>query len=183
MMRNKKISIAIAFVVISFALATLFACSSAKVETSPAPVLKTTLVPNTPTSEPAMDIFKKPLITNMYTADPSAHVFAGKLYIYPSHDLNHDNPPTQDGDQYDMEDYHVFSMEDMHSLPVDHGEVLNVKNVPWATKQMWAAYPPLKNDPYSLSFPAGDKDPLSRIGVAPRKSPAGPFTPEPNYIQ
>ncbi|MBN1219262.1 MAG: alpha-N-arabinofuranosidase, partial [Anaerolineae bacterium] len=47
----------------------------------------------------------KPLITHLYTADPSAHVFADRLYIYPSHDLDHNNPETQMGDQYDMEDY------------------------------------------------------------------------------
>ena len=33
--------------------------------------------------EPA---FGKPLVTHMYTADPSARVFNGTLYIYPSHD-------------------------------------------------------------------------------------------------
>ena len=30
----------------------------------------------------------QPLVTHIYTADPSAHVFEGKLYIYPSHDLD-----------------------------------------------------------------------------------------------
>ncbi len=29
-----------------------------------------------------------PLVTHLYTADPSAHVFDGALYIYPSHDLD-----------------------------------------------------------------------------------------------
>tara|TARA_A100000164_G_scaffold3664_1_gene3213 strand:- start:143 stop:316 length:174 start_codon:yes stop_codon:yes gene_type:complete len=28
------------------------------------------------------------IITHLYTADPSAHVFDGKLYIYPSHDID-----------------------------------------------------------------------------------------------
>jgi beta-xylosidase len=131
-----------------------------------------------------MDIFKKPLITNMYTADPSAHVFEGKIYIYPSHDLDHERPPTNtsDGAQYDMTDYHVFSMDNMHTLPVDHGEVLNVKDVPWAEKQMWAPDAAFKNDTYYLYFPAKDYDGIFHIGVATSKSPAGPFTPEPDYI-
>jgi len=90
------------------------------------------------TNEVTMDIMKKPLVTNMYTADPSAHFFDGKLYIYPSHDLDHNNPENNGGNQFDMEDYHVFSMENMQSLPTDHGEVLNIKDVPWATMQMWA---------------------------------------------
>ena len=33
-----------------------------------------------------MSIEKKPLVNDLYTADPSAHVFNGKIYIYPSHD-------------------------------------------------------------------------------------------------
>ena len=33
---------------------------------------------------------KEPLVTHIYTADPSAHVFNGKIYVYPSHDLEHD---------------------------------------------------------------------------------------------
>ena len=29
----------------------------------------------------------EPLVKHIYTADPSAHVFDGKIYIYPSHDI------------------------------------------------------------------------------------------------
>jgi hypothetical protein len=127
-------------------------------------------------------IMKKPLITHIYTADPSAHVFENKLYIYPSHDLDHDNPSTNDGDQFDMEDYHVFSLENMHSLPVDHGQVLHVDDVPWAEKQMWAPDAAFKNGTYYLYFPAKDYDGLFRIGVATSTSPAGPFIPQPDPI-
>ena len=66
-------------------------------------------------------MMKTPLITHIYTADPSAHVFDGMLYIYPSHDLDHDNLSTNEGTQYDMEDYHVFSLEDLQSPFVNHG--------------------------------------------------------------
>ena len=45
---------------------------------------------------------RKPLVTNIYTADPSAHVFNGKIYIYPSHDFEHDCPDDDNGDQYIM---------------------------------------------------------------------------------
>ena len=81
---------------------------------------------------------KKPLISHIYTADPSAHVYENKLFIYLSHDLDHDNPIKDDGSQYDMEDYHVFSLENMDSSPVDHGQILHVDEVPWARQQMWA---------------------------------------------
>lgn len=132
-----------------------------------------------------MDIMKKPLVTDMYTADPSAHVFENKLYIYPSHDLDHPVAETtnDDGDQFDMEDYHVLSMENMHSLPVDHGEVLNVKDVLWASKQMWAPDAAFKDGTYYLYFPARDQENIFRIGVATSPSPAGPFKAEANYIQ
>jgi len=165
------------FVFMIWSALILFACTA-----------RATALPNTQSSETPkdidMNIMKKPLVTNLYTADPSAHVFDGKLYIYPSHDLDHNNAGiiNDNGDQFDMEDYHVFSMENTHSLPVDHGEVLNVKNVPWASMQMWAPDAAFKNGTYYLYFPARDKDHIFRIGVATSKQPAGPFTAEANYI-
>lgn len=159
----------------------LSACAPATQEENPPAT--STPIPTEPT-EVTMDIMKKPLVTNIYTADPSAHVFDGKLYIYPSHDLDHDNPLIDnEGSQFDMEDYHVFSMDNMHTLPVDHGEVLHVKNVPWATKQMWAPDAAFKNGTYYLYFPARDKENIFRIGVATSPSPTGPFMAEPDYIQ
>lgn len=80
----------------------------------------------------------EPLVTHIFTADPSAHVFEGKLYIYPSHDLDHDEPSNDNGDQYKMEDYHVLSMEDADAPCIDHGEVLHLKDIPWASKRLWA---------------------------------------------
>jgi hypothetical protein len=52
-----------------------------------------------------------PLVTHMYTADPSAHNFEGKLFIYPSHDIEAGVAFNDNGDHFCMEDYHVFSME------------------------------------------------------------------------
>ena len=124
----------------------------------------------------------QPLVTDLYTADPSAHVFEGKLYIYPSHDLDHDGEDNDNGDQYRMEDYHVYSMEDVDAPVIDHGEVLHVKDVPWATKQMWDSDVAFKNGTYYMYFPARDKDGIFRIGVATSQSPAGPFKAEANPI-
>lgn len=125
----------------------------------------------------------QPLVKHLFTADPSAHVFEGKIYIYPSHDLDHDGPTNDNGDQYRMEDYHVLSMDDFNSPVIDHGEVLHVKDVPWATRQMWAPDAACKNGKYYLYFPARDHEDIFRIGVATSLSPAGPFIPEENYIQ
>src|SRR3954453_14514515 len=125
---------------------------------------------------------KEPLVTHIYTADPSAHVFEGKIYIYPSHDLDHDEPSNDNGDQYKMEDYHVLSMDDENAACVDHGEALHLRDIPWASKQLWAPDTAYKNNTYYLFFPARDKDGIFRIGVATSSNPAGPFTPEENYI-
>ncbi|MBB3112839.1 beta-xylosidase [Paenibacillus phyllosphaerae] len=124
----------------------------------------------------------QPLVTHIYTADPSAHVFEGRIYIYPSHDLDRDNASNDNGDQYDMEDYHVLSMEHAEAPCTDHGQALHVNDVPWASKQMWAPDAAYKNDTYYLFFPARDHDGIFRIGVATSASPAGPFKAEPNYI-
>ena len=184
MLQQSKPLALLGFIVVSFTLLVIGACTQDKVETLPTGT-PTQIVDanaqNTPETND-VDLMKKPLVTHIYTADPSAHVFEGKLYIYPSHDLDHDNPSTQDGDQFDMEDYHVFSMDNMHSVPVDHGQVLHVDDVPWAEKQMWAPDAAFKNDTYYLYFPAKDYDGLFHIGVATAKSPAGPFTPEPDPI-
>ncbi|GGG07868.1 glycoside hydrolase family 43 protein [Paenibacillus abyssi] len=124
----------------------------------------------------------QPLVTHIFTADPSAHVFEGRLYIYPSHDLDHDGASNDNGDQYAMEDYHVLSMDDFDSPVVDHGEVLHLRDIPWASKQLWAPDAAYKNNIYYLFFPARDHDGNFRIGVATSASPAGPFNPQPDYI-
>ena len=124
----------------------------------------------------------EPLVKHIYTADPSAHVFEGKIYIYPSHDIDHDGPTNDNGDQYAMEDYHVLSMEDADAEVVDHGQVLHLRDVPWASQQLWAPDAAYKNNKYYLYFPARDKDGIFRVGVATSDKPAGPFKAEPNYI-
>ena len=125
----------------------------------------------------------QPLVSHIFTADPSAHVFEGKIYIYPSHDLDHDGPDNDNGDQYAMEDYHVLSLENFDSAVTDHGEVLHLRDIPWASKQLWAPDAAYKDGIYYLFFPARDHDGIFRIGVATSKSPAGPFQAEPDYIQ
>ena len=125
---------------------------------------------------------KTPLVTHIYTADPSAHVFEGKLYIYPSHDLEHDGPDNDNGDQYKMEDYRVLSMDAADAPCADNGEALHMKDIPWVSGQMWAPDAAYKNGTYYLFFPARDQDGIFRIGAARGQSPVGPFTAEPSYI-
>ncbi|MDX6182761.1 glycoside hydrolase family 43 protein [Flavobacterium sp. Fl-77] len=124
----------------------------------------------------------QPLVSNIYTADPSAHVFNNKIYIYPSHDIDAGIPFNDNGDHFGMEDYHVFSMETIKSEAVDHGVALHVADVAWAEKQMWAPDAACKNGKYYLYFPAKRANGIFQIGVAISDSPEGPFTPEPQPI-
>ena len=120
----------------------------------------------------------KPLVNHIYTADPSAHLFEGRIYIYPSHDLDIDAAPNDRGDEYQMTDYHVLSMDGPGSPVTDHGCVLHIRDVPWAKSQMWAPDAAFKNGRYYLYFPARDNEDIFRIGAAVSDSPAGPFKAE-----
>jgi len=127
--------------------------------------------------------FNKPLVEHIYTADPSVHVFEGKLYIYPSHDLEHAATDDHSGQKYAMQDYHVFSMEDVGEPCIDHGQALHIEDVPWASAQMWAPDAAFKNGKYYFYFPAKDKDGIFRIGAAVSDRPMGLFKAEPNYME
>ncbi|MTI40595.1 glycoside hydrolase family 43 protein [Fulvivirga lutimaris] len=125
----------------------------------------------------------QPLITELYTADPSAHVFNDVLYIYPSHDFESGIPEDDLGSHFDMKDYHVFSMDNVGGAIKDHGEVLSVEDVAWADKQMWAPDAAKKGDKYYLYFPAKDPEGIFKIGVATSDYPYGPFTAEKEPIK
>ena len=125
---------------------------------------------------------RKPLVSHIFTADPSAHVFGGKLYIYPSHDIPHDGEDNDDGDEYLMQDYHILSMDSPEAPCTDHGCALHMNDVPWVSNQMWAPDAAYRNGKYYLYFPARDKDGIFRLGAAESDDPAGPFTPETECI-
>ncbi|ORX97104.1 glycosyl hydrolase [Clohesyomyces aquaticus] len=126
---------------------------------------------------------KDPIVTHVFTADPSAHVFNGKLYVYPSHDRETDIKDNDNGDQYDMNDYHVFSMDSVGGPVTDHGVALKQEDIPWVSKQLWAPDAAEKNGKYYLFFPARDKEGIFRVGVAVADKPEGPFAPEPEPIK
>lgn len=128
------------------------------------------------TAQPTMA--PNPIITDIYTADPSAHVWKdGRLYLYPSHDV----APPRGCDL--MDQYHVYSTDDMVHW-TDHGEILRASQVPWGRPEggfMWAPDCAFKNGTYYYYFPhptgSGDLwNSTWKIGVATSKSPAGGFT-------
>ena len=125
----------------------------------------------------------QPLIKHIYTADPSAHVFNRKIYIYPSHDVDAGDAFDDLGSHFAMEDYHVISMDHPEGEAIDNGLALHVNDVPWAEKQMWAPDAAEKNGKYYLFFPAKDYDGIFRIGVAISDSPIGPFIPQTKAIK
>ena len=95
-------------------------------------------------------------------ADPTARVFNGRLYVYPSHDI-------AGSKGWDMIDWHVFSTDDMLHWK-DHGVIFSLKDITWADKHAWAPDCIERNGNYYFYFPAD-----SQIGVAVSNSPTGPF--------
>lgn len=119
-------------------------------------------------------------------ADPSVHVWDGKLYIFPSHDRDSGIPEDDFGSHFDMKDYHVLSIEgdDPMTSPVkDHGIVLRREEVPWGSRQLWDCDVARKGGKYYLYFPMKDKNDIFRFGVAVSNSPTGPYLPQPDPIR
>ena len=79
------------------------------------------------------------LFPDDYMADLSVHVFNGRLYISPSHDIETGAVFDDDGGHFQMRDYHVLSLSGspLEAHVTDHGVILYVSQVSWAEKQMW----------------------------------------------
>jgi hypothetical protein len=167
---HKDSLIKYAAIVMSVASILYTGCSSTK----PATQANNTTTPTT-TQNIGLTYLSKPLVTNIYTADPSAHVWNGKIYIYPSHDYEAGVPEDDFGSHFAMRDYHVLSMDNIGGKVTDHGVALDIADVPWAKRQMWAPDAAYKNGTYYLYFPVKDKSDIFRMGVATSKSPVGPF--------
>ncbi len=119
-----------------------------------------------------------------YMADPSAHVFDGRLYVYPSHDWDSGECFDDDGGHFQMKDYHVLSMDDvMEGEVTDHGKVLGVEQIPWAEKQTWDNDVVEKDGKFYLIFSAKDYNGVFRLGVAVADRPEGPFVPNADPIR
>src|SRR3569833_3268449 len=120
-----------------------------------------------------------PLIMDQFTADPTARLFEGKIYVYPSHDIK--APPQYKGrpNWFVMEDYHVFSSENLTDWK-DHGVIVTqlvVVCVFFIAYSMWAPECVFKDGKYYFYFPASAKSGGFKIGVAIADKPYGPFKP------
>ena len=127
---------------------------------------------------------QNPIIRDQFTADPTARVFNNKVYLYPSHDIK---PPVgQRQDWFCMEDYHVFSSENLTDW-TDYGVIVTQNKVPWVrpdSYSMWAPDCVERNGKYYFYFPSAPKDGRGfGIGVAIADRPEGPFICEPEPIK
>ena len=123
---------------------------------------------------------QNPVIRDQFTADPTARVFNGKMYLYPSHDIP--SPVERLKEWFCMGDYHVFSSENLTDW-TDHGVIIDQNDVPWVqpdSYSMWAPDCVYKDGTYYFYFPSTPKGEGRRgfaVGVATGKHPEGPFTP------
>jgi hypothetical protein len=130
---------------------------------------------------------QNPFVTNQFTADPTARVFNGRVYVYPSHDIPA-APGRGRSNWFVMEDYHVFSSENLTDW-TDHGVIVTQGKVNWVdstTFSMWAPDCIEKNGKYYFYFPATVRPAYgkgSMIGVAIADNPAGPYIPQPEPIK
>ncbi len=119
-----------------------------------------------------------------YMADPAANVFNGRIYIYPSHDWESGIPENDNGDHFNMKDYHVFSLDDVEQGTVtDHGVILSVEDIPWAGRQLWDNDVVEKGGRYYMIYCMKDKTDIFHLGVAIAERPEGPFIPQPDPIR
>ena len=128
---------------------------------------------------------QNPIVRNQFSADPTARVFNGKVYVFPSHDIP--TPLEKPGrkDWFCMADYHVFSSENLTDW-TDHGVIVSQNKVPWVDStsySMWAPDCIERNGKYYFYFPANKSvaDANGRkgfgIGVAIADKPEGPYIP------
>jgi hypothetical protein len=132
---------------------------------------------------------QNPIIQDQFTADPTARVFNDKVYLYPSHDIPAPSGAKLRKDWFCMEDYHVFSSDNLTDWK-DHGVIVRQNKVTWVDStsySMWAPDCIFKNGKYYFYFPAPARDTTYgrgfSIGVSVSDIPYGPFVSQPEPIK
>ena len=127
---------------------------------------------------------QNPIIRDQFSADPTARIFNGKVYLFPSHDI-----PAPESfprkDWFCMADYHVFSSTNLTDW-TDHGVIVSQDKIGWVNPtsySMWAPDCIERNGKYYFYFPANIKTGKGfGIGVAIADKPEGPYVPNPEPI-
>ena len=107
-----------------------------------------------------------PILPGRY-ADPEAHVFGGRYWIYPTYSAPYDEQTYMD----------AFSSTDLVQW-TKHARVLEISRVPWAKRALWAPSVVEHGGWYYLFFGANDiqnDQQVGGIGVARSRRPEGPF--------
>ena len=129
---------------------------------------------------------QNPIIRDQFSADPTARVFDGKIYLYPSHDIP--SPIEQLKEWFCMADYHVFSSDDLAHWE-DHGVIVSQETHSLGQTgrlfhvgtglclQGWQVIISI----FLLPLGAWKRD--LRVGVAISDKPSGPFMPQMRPIE
>jgi beta-xylosidase len=107
-----------------------------------------------------------PIFPGWY-ADPEAHVFSQEYWVYPTTSAPYDEQTYMD----------AFSSPDLVTW-TKHARILDLENVTWARRALWAPSIVEKDGWYYLFFSANDiqsDSDVGGIGVARSRSPGGPF--------
>ena len=107
-----------------------------------------------------------PIFPGWY-ADPEAHVFAHRYWVYPTTSAPYDEQTYMD----------AFSSSDLVTW-TKHPRILDLEDVSWARRALWAPSVVEKDGWYYLFFSANDiqsDDQVGGIGVARSRTPDGPF--------
>ena len=107
-----------------------------------------------------------PLFPNWY-ADPEARIFNGHYWIYPTTSAPYD-------EQTSFDAFYSDDLVEWKKAP----HILEMKDIPWANRAMWAPSPVEHNGRYYYYFAANDiqnNGETGGIGVAVSDSPQGPF--------
>ncbi|MFI3318233.1 MAG: family 43 glycosylhydrolase [Rikenellaceae bacterium] len=105
---------------------------------------------------------QKPILPDFH-ADPSAHYWEGKYWIYPSTD----EPGSTSWKQ--MKRWSCYSSKDLVNWK-DEGEIFSLEKISWADDSAFAPDIATRHGKYYYYFPASFK-----IGVAVSNKPNGPF--------
>lgn len=105
-------------------------------------------------------------ISTRFNADPSPHVFNGKVYIYATDDASNS------GKYWDSTSWRLYTSNDLKTWR-DDGAFLDVTVFKWARPdaKAWAPEAAYRNGKYYFYAPVGG----DKIGVAVADNPAGPF--------
>ncbi len=107
-----------------------------------------------------------PFVDGWY-ADPDMAVYDGRYWVYPTTSRSYDEQTFMD----------AFSSTDLVTW-TKHPDVLNVRDVSWARRALWAPAPVHRNGKYYLYFSANDIQSdaeVGGIGVAVADRPEGPY--------